>query len=315
MTRSARHLAALGAGIVGLAVIVLGPGVAQAQTDVVGGAVDGLAAWEAIILGLVEGVTEYLPVSSTGHLLVTNGLLDLDDTEASEKAIETYAICIQSGAILAVLFLYKDRIRQMTEGLLGRSEEGRRVFVAVVAAFVPTAIIALTFGDLVRDRLFDVVPVAIAWLVGGAAILVLVPRQFFDRLGGELGTISTRQAVMIGTAQAIALWPGMSRSLVTIVAAVAVGLTLRAAVEFSFLLGLVTLGAATVVEGIDGGADMIDTFGWVTPLIGLAVAFVSALVAVRWMVTYLQRHGFQIFGWYRVAVGALALILVASGAL
>ena len=272
-----------------------------------------LSVLQAIILGLVEGLTEYLPVSSTGHLLVTNELLGLNGTEASEAAIETYAICIQVGAIIAVLFLYQERIRQMIDGLLGRSEEGRRILIAVIIAFTFTAIIGLSLQDIIRDRFFGVPPIAGAWLVGGIGILILSRTGWFDRTTKELGTLTWQNAVVIGLIQAIAIWPGVSRSMITIIGAVLIGLSLRAAVEFSFLLGLITLTAATALEGLQGGAELVDTFGITTPLIGLVVAFVSAMGAVKWMVSWLNDKGFEVFGWYRVAIGILAFILLAAG--
>lgn len=278
-------------------------------------AVNELSVVEAIILGLVEGITEYLPVSSTGHLLVTNRLLGLDEPESTKDAIETYAICIQLGAILAVLFLYWARFRQMIDGLLGRSDEGRGLVKALAVAFVITAAIGVTVADVVKDNLFGVVPIAAAWIVGGLAILVLSRIGWFYETTAELTELSLRQAAIIGLLQAVALWPGVSRSMITIIAAVLVGLSLRAAVEFSFLLGLVTLTAATLLEGYNGGEELIDEFGVVTPLIGLAVAFASAMIAVKWMVRWLNDRGFEIFGWYRVAVGALALVLLAAGAI
>lgn len=275
-----------------------------------------LSAVEAVILGLVEGVTEYLPVSSTGHLLVANKVLGLGGTEASDEALETYAICIQSGAILAVLLLYKNRVWQMVDGLFGRSEEGRRVLLSIIAAFVPTAVIGQYIFPFVRDRLFgDVSVIALAWIVGGIGILVLTRTGFLDRGGSELVELSTKNAVVIGLLQTIAIWPGVSRSLVTIVAGVLVGMKLSAAVEFSFLLGLVTLSAATVYAGATGGSDLIDTFGIATPLVGLVVAFVSAVIAIRWMVGWLEQRGFEVFGWYRLAIGAASLAAVAGGAL
>lgn len=271
-----------------------------------------LALWEAVVLGLVEGITEFLPISSTGHLLVTNSLLGLDDAAAAEAAIETYAICIQVGAILAVVFLYWGRVRQMLDGLLGQDVEGRNIFVAIVAAFVPTAVIGLTLGDAVKDQLFGAVPVALAWLAGGVVIVELHRRGWFGRAGAELGSLGVRSAALIGVAQALALWPGVSRSLVTIIAGVAVGLTLRAAVEFSFLLGFVTLSAATLLEGYRNGQEMIDAFGWFTPLAGLVVAWISAMVAVRWMVAWLESRGFGAFGYYRLGAGAVTLALAAA---
>ncbi len=272
-----------------------------------------LSVVDAIILGLVEGLTEYLPVSSTGHLLVTNELLGLNETEASEAAINTYAICIQVGAIIAVLFLYWERIRQMLDGLLGRSEEGRRILIAVLVAFGFTAVIGLASEDAIKENLFGVGPIAIAWLVGGVVILVLSRTGWFDRAGKELGALTLQNAVVIGVMQAIAMWPGVSRSMITIIATVLVGCSLRAAVEFSFLLGLLTLTAATAYEGLQGGSELIDTFGVTTPLIGLVVAFVSAMAAVKWMVAWLNDRGFEIFGWYRVAVGILAFVFLAAG--
>ena len=285
------------------------PVAAQATDD---GSI-GLSVFAAVILGLVEGFTEYLPVSSTGHLLVTNEILGLGGTPDADDALEAYAICIQAGAILAVLVLYQERIRQMIDGLLGRSVEGRRVLLAVIAAFIPTAIIGLALKNVVRDRLFGVGPIAAAWLVGGVAILLLVRSGFFSRAGIALSNISTTQALLIGLGQAVALWPGVSRSLVTIIAGVLVGLSLEAAVEFSFLLGLVTLSAATVLTAYTDGGLLIDTFGYVTPLIGLAVAFVAAVVSVRWMVAWLQSRGFAIFGYYRVAIGVAAFAAIGLG--
>lgn len=286
----------------------MAPAAAQAES---GDA--GLSLFAAIVLGLVEGITEYLPISSTGHLLVVTEILGLGGTESSDRSLETYAICIQAGAILAVFVVYLDRIKQMFEGLLGRSEEGRRILLAVIVAFVPTAVIAVAIFDLVRDQLFGVTPIAVAWFVGGLVILALSRSGFFDRAGVELAEITMRQAGLIGVMQALAVWPGTSRSLVTIIAGVLVGLSLRAAVEFSFLLGLVTLSAATVFAGLSDGQELIDNFGYLTPLVGLVVAFVSAVVAVRWMVAWLNNRGFEIFGWYRLAVGLAAFAAVGAG--
>jgi len=280
-----------------------------------GGGAEGLSVVAAVVLGLVEGLTEYLPVSSTGHLLVAQDALGLGGTPESDKALDAYAICIQAGAILAVLVLYQHRVRQMLDGLIGRSADGRAVLIAVVAAFVPTAVIGLAFKDVVREQLFGVGPVAAAWLVGGVVILVLERQGFLRRPGVALHQMTLRQALGIGLIQAVALWPGTSRSLVTIIGAVAVGLSLEAAVEFSFLLGLITLGAATVLTGASDGKLMLDTFGLVTPLIGLVVAFVAAVVSVRWMVTWLQQRSFDVFGWYRLGIGVIAVGLLGAGIL
>ena len=292
-----------GAGLL-LVLVVAGwalPAAAQSAATPV-----GLSVWAAIVLGLVEGLTEYLPVSSTGHLLVTNELLGLGGTDAEDQALDAYAICIQAGAILAVVVLYQERIRQMADGMLGRSAEGRRITLAIVVAFLATAVLGLTLKDIVKEHLFGVAPIAAAWLVGGLAILALTRSGVLNRAGAELGRITMTQAVIVGVGQAVALWPGVSRSLVTIVVAVLVGLSLGAAVEFSFLLGLVTLSAATVATAWEDGELLVDTFGVTTPLIGLVVAFVAALASVRWMIAWLQERSFAVFGYYRVGIGVLA---------
>ncbi|MEM9132519.1 MAG: undecaprenyl-diphosphate phosphatase [Actinomycetota bacterium] len=306
-----RHTLAAGL-LVGLAVAawqlpVAAQDGAGAKSDI------GLSVFAAIVLGLVEGFTEYLPVSSTGHLLVTNELLGLGGTDEADDALDAYAICIQAGAILAVLVLYQERIRQIIDGLLGRSEDGRRILLAVIAAFIPTAIIGLTVADFVQENLFGIVPIGIAWLIGGIGILVLTRLGVLRRAGQELYEITWQQAAIIGVGQAIALWPGVSRSLVTIVVAVLVGLTLRAAVEFSFLLGLVTLSAATALTALTDGELLVDTFGYVTPAIGLIVAFIAAIASVRWMVSWLEQRSFDVFGYYRIVIGIAALTAAAAG--
>jgi undecaprenyl-diphosphatase len=277
--------------------------------------IDELTPAKAAVLGVIEGVTEFLPISSTGHLLVAQRLMDIGTTDATKDAADAYAISIQSGAILAVVLLYWSRLWSMARGLVGRDLEGRRTLVALVVSVLPAAAVALAFEDPIKDNLLEVGPVIGAWIVGGLVILFVAPRLTGSTGGAPLEQITIRQALIIGIVQCLALWPGTSRSLVTILAALAVGLSLAAAVEFSFLLGLVTLGAATAFEIAKDGSTMIDTFGWVDPIIGLAFAFVSAAIAIKWMVGYLQRHSLAIFGWYRLAVAGAALLLLATGAL
>jgi undecaprenyl-diphosphatase len=305
----------------GLAVAVLFPVRAFATTLASDATTDTtaagneLTAGKAAVLGLVEGVTEFLPISSTGHLLVAQRLMDIGTTPDTKDAADAYAIAIQSGAILAVLLLYWRRLRSMAEGVVGRNPDGRRTLIGLVVAVIPAAVIGLALESTIKDRLLEVGPVIAAWIVGGLVILLLAPRLMGSRDGAALEQITVRQALIIGLVQSLALWPGTSRSLVTILAALAVGLSLSAAVEFSFLLGLATLGAATVFEVAKNGSTMIDAYGWVNPLIGFVVAFVAAAVAIKWMVGYLQHHSLAIFGWYRLVVAGAALILLATGAL
>ena len=274
---------------------------------------------QALILGIVEGLTEYLPVSSTGHLIVAQRFMGIGLEGRDKAAADCFAICIQAGAILAVLGLYWPRVRQMIAGVLGRDPQGLRLAIAIVAGFLPAAIIGVAANDWIEARLFGLKPVIAAWIVGGVGILAV--DRWMKRGGGahgrDLAEITWRMALIIGLLQCVAMWPGTSRSLMTIVGGVLVGLRLASAVEFSFLLGVLTLSAATVkkavwkLEGVGeaydtwgGGALLMwETYGWLPLLIGVISATVSAALAVKWMVAYLNRRGLGVFGWYRIAAG------------
>jgi undecaprenyl-diphosphatase len=273
-----------------------------------------LTAAKAAVLGLVEGITEYLPISSTGHLIVAERILDIGQHKSTKDAADTYTITIQAGAILAVLVLFWSRIVEMFRGLTGKDEQGRNLLVAMIVAFIPAAIVGVGLEKPIKDRLFGTWPVILAWIVGGVVILV-VAKPLFDRArhGYAIEAVTLRAALIIGLAQVLAVWPGTSRSLVTIVAALAVGMTMSAAVEFSFLLGVLTLGAATAYDTLKHGKEMFDTYGVTNPVIGFVVAFVAAFFAVKWLVRYLQRHGIAIFGRYRIGIAALVIILIATG--
>ena len=261
---------------------------------------------EAFLFGLVEGFTEFLPVSSTGHLLVLARVLDVGQHGHAVDAVKSYEIAIQAGAILAVLGLYRHRFATMVEGLAGRSEDGRRILIGVVIAFLPAAVVGVALESKIKDILFGVGPVLGAWVVGGVLILVLTKLGVLaPREGRLLEQLTPRDALVIGLAQVLSLWPGTSRSLVTIVAALLLGYSMAAAVEFSFLLGFLTLGAATGYQILKDGQSMIDAFGWFTPLVGLVAAFLGAAVSIKWMVGYLERHDLSIFGWYRLGIAAV----------
>lgn len=269
--------------------------------------------WKAMVLGAVEGITEFLPISSTGHLVVTQRILGIGDTDATKDAADTYAIAIQFGAILAVLLLYRKRIVSMIQGIFGRDRDGRNLLISLVLAFLPAVVIGVAFEKPIKSHLLGVGPVVAAWIIGGLVLLYLAPRIKPDRAGMAITHIGPKQALIIGCAQVLAMWPGTSRSLVTILAALAVGTTLAAAVEFSFLLGLMTLGAATLYESAKNGSTVIDAYGWFDPLVGLVFAFVFAALAVKWMVNWLQTRSLAIFGWERLVVAAASLILLAAG--
>ncbi|HYP79630.1 MAG TPA: undecaprenyl-diphosphate phosphatase [Steroidobacteraceae bacterium] len=261
---------------------------------------------QALILGLVEGITEYLPVSSTGHLLIAQRLLGIGESQAANS----YAIAIQAGAILAVLGIYRQRVGEMLQGVVGRNAGGLRLALCIVAAFLPAAILGVLFDDRIEQYLFGVKPVIAAWVVGGIVILLLSRWVQARREGLDLSQLTWRAAILIGLAQSLAMWPGTSRSLVTILGGLAVGLSLAAAVEFAFLLGVLTLTAATAYTALKNGGGMIEAYGWTAVLTGFFAAWISAALAVKWMVAWLNRHGLTLFAWWRFAAAALAAVLL-----
>ncbi|MBL9216380.1 MAG: undecaprenyl-diphosphate phosphatase [Opitutaceae bacterium] len=294
-----------------------------------------LTASDAIVLGLVEGITEFLPVSSTGHLIVANQLLGLDsDRQLVDKAgqplwhrrpspshpegepltlklaADTYTVVIQAGAIGAVAFYYWRLIISMFVGLAGRSSAGLRLFRNILLAFVPVATAGYLLHDFIDRYLFSPWSV-IAALVGGAILMLWAERWRRTNSGigfskGDPSDLTPRKALGIGLAQCLALWPGTSRSMVTIVAGYLAGLNPAKAAEFSFLVGLPTLAGAAVYKSVKSGPAMIEVFGWSHVLLGAAVAAVSALVAVKFLVHFISRHGLAVFAYYRLLL-ALAL--------
>ena len=256
-----------------------------------------MEAWQALVLGLVEGITEYLPVSSTGHLLVTQRLLGIEPGKASNA----FAITMQAGAIAADH--YSDN--RQTGSFIAR------LLLALGIAFVPAGLLGLALGDWLEERLFGPWPIVAAWTVGGVVLLVL-GRRLVGRKGLPVEAIGYRTALLVGLAQCAALWPGVSRSLATILGGLAAGLSMPAAVEFSFLLGVVTLGMATAYKALQSGAQMVQQFGPVPIAIAFVTAWLSAVLAVKWMVGWLNRRGMALFGYWRIvaalSVGTLVLV-------
>lgn len=263
----------------------------------------------AALLGVVEGITEYLPVSSTGHLAVVADLRWSDAGESLSRALDSYLIVIQAGAIVAVFGLYWRRFRDMIVGLFSAGD-GRNLALAMIVAFIPAGLAGLFLGDLIKERLFGLVPIAWAWIVGGLVILWVERDRPLQADAVELEELTRGRALLIGIAQVLALWPGVSRSLVTILGGRAVGLTTRAAVEFSFLLGAATLLVASIYEGAGNLDSIVTDIGARPAVIGFVVATISAAAAARWLVTYLSRHSLAIFGWYRIAIGVIALVFL-----
>jgi len=276
--------------------------------------------WHAVVLGLVEGITEYLPVSSTGHLILVSSLLGLDTPEHAE-ALKAFEIAIQGGAILAVLGLYRHRVLQMLRGLVGRDPAGLRLLGNLALGFLPAAALGPLLDKPIDRLLFRPLPVLFALAAGGVWMIWLDRRKRGNPTGDGLDDLDGRRALWIGLFQCVAMWPGTSRSMVTIAGALLVGLRVRDAAEFSFLLGVPTLGAACVYKlaknllaaRVGGAPNLFAALGPLPVLLGFAVAAVSAALAVRWLVGFLQRSGLAPFGWYRIALAALLGALSLAG--
>ncbi len=278
----------------------------------------------AAILGLVEGITEYLPVSSTGHLIITTNLLGLT-SEQNKAAIDAFEIVIQGGAILAVVGLYWPRFVQMLRGLLGKDNAGFQLFANICIAFLPAAVIGKLFKKMINEHLFYAWPVVFAFIVGGVYMIIVeacrsgrwgrAARLQYHGAGKGVDEITPLDAIKIGFLQVIAMWPGTSRSMMTITGGYFCKLRPAAAAEFSFLLGVPTLLGATVLALWDdwkdhksNGSPMFYTVLGTGPvLVGLVVAAISAALAVKWLVGFLNRRGLAPFGVYRILLG-IALI-------
>lgn len=283
--------------------------------------------WQAVILGLVEGITEYLPISSTGHLILAAELMKLDTPER-KAAVDAFTIVIQGGAILAVLGLYWPRVRSMIAGLLGKDPAGFRLLVNLIVAFIPAAIFGKLLDDWIEARLFFAGPVIAALVLGGLYMMLVdqwragrfgIPQAL--RRGKTIDDLTFIDCLKIGLLQCIAMWPGTSRSMMTITGGLFCGLKPKDAAEFSFLLGVPTLGAATLyklyknlsIARQTGTPNLFEQLGVAACIVGIAAAAISAAIAVRWLVGFLNKHGLTAFGWYRLALAAVLLTLIGMG--
>lgn len=273
-----------------------------------------LISWvDAVILGVVEGLTEFLPVSSTGHLILVANWLDLYRDPASKAGIDAFEIVIQSGALLAVVGIYAPHILAMLRGLFGSDVAGRRLLLLLLAGFLPAAIIGVLAGKWIKASLFGIGPVVGALAVGGLLMIIIERRQSLCHPSREEKTLSAmtiRDALLIGLVQCLAMWPGTSRSMVTILAARTLAFQPRAAAEFSFLLALPTLGGATAYELYHQGPILLQTSSAANLAIGLSVSCLVAWLAIKGFLAYLNQHGMEIFGWYRLALAAGMMIFL-----
>ena len=299
---------------------------------------DSLNYTDALALGFVDGITEYLPISSTGHLILTNAALGLNgDAPVLDRSGEAilvadkndgqlrpytigeatfaYIIVIQAGAIAAVLLLYRASILEIIKGCLGASRKGHKLAINLIVAFIPAAVLGLLLNDWIEELLGEnVLAVAAALIVGALVMLYVEHRRKrsleTDPSGARLASLdelSPKQAFLIGCFQCTALWPGTSRSMATIVGGYIAGLSPAHAAEFSFLLGLITLGAASSYTLLKDGSEMFQALPLGPVIVGCLVAFISAAIAVKWLVTYLSRHGLGIFAWYRLLLACVIL--------
>ncbi len=267
---------------------------------------DIILLWKALILGVVEGLTEFLPISSTGHLILVGDLLNFNDDKG-----KLFEIVIQSGAILAVCWEYRARLWGVAQGL-GNNEPAARRFVSnLLVAFLPAAVLGLLFAKSIKAHLFHPVPVALAFIVGGVLILWAERRQHTIRIQ-EVDEMDWRDALKIGLAQALALIPGTSRSGATIIGGLFFGLSRRAATEFSFFLAIPTLMAATLYD-LYKHRDLLQADDLGMFAVGFVASFVSAFVAVKGLLRFISHHDFTIFAWYRIVFGVVVLATAYSG--
>jgi undecaprenyl-diphosphatase len=263
---------------------------------------------KVIIMGIVEGLTEFLPISSTGHLILAGSLLNFTGDK-----VKVFEIVIQAGAMLAVCWEFRFKIARVIIDF--RTDiAARRFVVNLMAAFLPAVVLGLVFGKAIKEHLFKPVPVALAFIIGAFIIMIVERRNrrtLFTRVD-SVEDMSLLDALKVGFAQCFALIPGTSRSGATIIGAMAFGLSRRAATEFSFFLAIPTLFGATVYslykERALLSADDLPMFG-----LGAFAAFVSAFLCVRWLLRFISTHDFLWFAWYRIVFGVIVLVTALTG--
>lgn len=279
--------------------------------------------YHALILGIVEGITEFLPVSSTGHLIIASALMGLGDDDM-KGAVDGFNIVIQGFALLAIAGLYFPRCWQMVKGLFGFDAAGRRLLINLIIAFLPIFLLGPMLYSTIMKHLFRPTPVLAALALGGVWMIWLDRRN--RKLGDEgpsmeIDDITWKQALGIGLFQCASMWPGTSRAMTTIAGGVMLGLKPARSAEFSFLLGLPTIGGAMAYQlykdfyrdSETDAATMIDTLGWLPIIVGCVTTVIFAALAVKWLVKFLEHHGLALFGWYRIALCVIMASLLWAG--
>lgn len=267
---------------------------------------DVIILFKALVLGIVEGLTEFLPISSTGHLILVGDLLGFNDERG-----KVFEIAIQTGAMLAIVWEYRRRFAEVIAGL-GTSALARKFVFNLAVAFMPAAILGLAFGRYIKAFLFKPVPVALAFIVGGFIILWVERRERPVAIA-EVDDMGWKDALKVGFAQTLALIPGTSRSGATIIGGMLFGLSRKAATEFSFFLAVPTLVAAGAYDLLKHRSLLsVDDIGMFA--VGFIAAFLSAFLCVRWLLRYIAAHDFVMFALYRIAFGAVVLVTAWTGA-
>lgn len=272
--------------------------------------------FETVIIAIVEGLTEFLPVSSTGHMIIAQNLLGVESTEF----VKAFTFIIQFGAILSVVVLYWKRFFRLNHTPVPEGTSGIRRFLhtfdfywKLFIAFIPAAVLGLLFSDAIDAMLESVIVVAVMLVIGG--VFMLFCDKIFNK-GSEANKFTEKNAFMVGLFQCISMIPGVSRSMATIVGGMAQGMTRKAAAEFSFFLAVPTMFGATVYKMYkllkEGGTALIMD-NMTTLIVGNVVAFVVAMLAIKFFISYVQKYGFKAFGWYRIIVGGIILVMLLAG--
>ncbi len=269
---------------------------------------DLLLLFKAAIMGIVEGITEFLPISSTGHLILASELMDFWTKEKSA----VFVIAIQMGAIAAVIYEYWSRLWGAATGMITGEEKGRRLGFGLILASIPIVLVGLTFGQQVKELLFNDVAVAIGLIVGGL-IIIWVEKNPPKVNAPEVENISIKQAIWIGVLQVLSLIPGTSRSGATIIGGMMLGLSRKSATEFSFFLGIPVIIGAGLLDLYQSYDVLESNFDWLVIGWGILVSFISALFLIRVLVAYVAKRDFMIFAWYRIASGLLILLFAFTG--
>jgi undecaprenyl-diphosphatase len=264
---------------------------------------------KVIILGIVEGLTEFLPISSTGHLIVAADLLNFGDALGG-----TFEIFIQIGAVIAVILYYRAQLLQQAASAATDSNV-RRFWLGVILAFIPAAVLGVLFSDNIKEALFNPTVVAISLIVGGVIFLVVERIGIVQKAAThEVTGISLRQALIAGIAQTLALIPGVSRSGASIIGGMFAGMDRSTATQFSFYLAIPTLGIATLYDLVKN-LSSLQSGDLVNLLVGAVVSGIVAWFSIGWLLRYVSRNNFTVFGYYRILAGIVILLLVMAGRL